>query len=310
MSQVTTASDNIVRRGRPRIIFGDRGFAYMAIFPAFAVFLLLVAVPAITVIAMSFQDVQLGQTTGQFVGLENFTEALTSAEVLASLSNTFIWVFGSVACEMILGLGLALLLNKRFWIRPVLRVVILAPYLIPTVVAVLVWRYMLDDIFGILNHILLVLNVIDGPIAWLSGPNWAMAAVILVGTWKSTPFAVIAILGILQAIPREPYEAAMIDGASRFQQFWHLTLPMIMPVFLVTALLRTIWAFHKFDLIFLLTGGGPVDATTTLPVLIYLRGFNDFAAGSASAIAVILLFIILVFLGIHALLMRRAERSL
>lgn len=288
---------------------GDRAFAYLTLMPSVALITLLVAVPSITVIAMSFQNVELGSLRGDFVGFDNYVEAFSGDDFLVALRNTFVWVFGSVALEMLLGLGLALLLNTQFRFRGLARVVILAPYLIPTIVAVLVWRYMFDDILGVANYVLMQIGLIGSPIKWFTSTNMAMFSIIIIGAWKFAPFVIITLLGILQSIPQDQYEAAEIDGASKFQQFWRITLPHIMPVFILTMLLRTIWAFHKFDLIYLLTGGGPVDATTTLPILIYLRGFSDFNIGTASAIAVIMFVIILVFIGLYFGWMRYAERN-
>ena len=208
---------------------------------------------------------------------------------------------------MVIGLGLALLLNKTFLFRGVARAVVLAPYLVPTVVAVLVWRYMFHDIVGIVNHGLMAVGLIDRPLLWLNSTTWAMLAVILVGVWKFFPFVVIALLGILQSIPQEQYEAARIDGASPFQQFWRITLPYVMPVFILTALLRTIWTFHKFEIIYLLTGGGPLDATTTLPILVYFKGFVDFELGRAAAVAILTFAILVVLLVAYFGVMRRAE---
>src|SRR5262249_16930796 len=151
--------------------------------------------------------------------------------------------------EMVLGTGLALLLNEAFVGRGAIRALVLAPYLIPTVVAVLTWRFMFHDLLGILNFFLIRIGLIEAPVLWLSDRRYAMLAVIIVGVWKFLPFVVIAILGILQSIPNEQYEAAQIDGASAFQRFWWITLRYIMPVFLLTALLRTIWTFNKFDII-------------------------------------------------------------
>src|SRR5690606_11774476 len=155
-----------------------------------------------------------------------------------------------------------------FALRGAARALVLAPYLIPTIVAVLTWRFMFHDLVGILNYFLISTGITDSPVLWLSNRRYAMLAVIIVGVWKFLPFVVIAILGILQAIPNEQYEAAQIDGASSFQQFWRITLPYILPVFILTALLRTIWNFNKFDIIYLLTGGGPLKSTTTVPLLI------------------------------------------
>ncbi|MBM6593572.1 carbohydrate ABC transporter permease [Microvirga pudoricolor] len=286
---------------------GDRTLAYATLAPSFFLLVLLAAVPTVTVFATAMQDVGMGDMSGPYVGFENFAWALESQAFYTALWNTFVWVFGSVAIEMIFGLGLALLLNKTFLFRGVARAVILAPYLVPTVVAVLVWRYMFHDIVGIINAGLITVGVIDKPLLWLNSQSLAMTSVILVGVWKFFPFVVIALLGILQSIPQEQYEAAKIDGASGFQQFWRITLPYVMPVFLLTALLRTIWSFHKFEIIYLMTGGGPLDATTTLPILVYLKAFSDFEFGRGAAVAILTFTILIVFLGLYFLLIKRAE---
>jgi len=234
---------------------GDRFLAYAALAPSAFVMLLLAGVPTVTVFVTAMQNVGIGSSTGPFVGLDNFEWAIHDRGMRNALTNTFIWVFGSVSIEMVLGLGMALLLNKTFRGRGVARAIILAPYLVPTVVAVLTWRYMLHDIVGVVNSILVQVGLIDRPLLFLNSTGLAMTSVIVIGVWKFFPFAVIALLGILQAIPQEQYEAARIDGASAFQQFWRITLPYVLPVFLLTALLRTIWTFHKFEIIYLLTGG-------------------------------------------------------
>lgn len=286
---------------------GDRALAYATLAPSLVFLLLLAGIPTVTVFATAMQDVGMGDMSGPYVGFENFAWALTSEAFYTALWNTFVWVFGSVALEMVLGLGLALLLNKTFVFRGLARAVILAPYLVPTVVAVLTWRYMFHDIVGIINAALIAVGVIDKPLLWLNSQSLAMVSVILVGVWKFFPFAVIALLGILQAIPQEQYEAARIDGASSFQQFWRITLPYVMPVFLLTALLRTIWSFHKFEIIYLMTGGGPLDATTTLPILVYLKAFTDFEFGRAAAVAILTFAILCVLLGLYFTLIKRAE---
>jgi multiple sugar transport system permease protein len=289
------------------VLPGDRLLAYVALAPAAALLILLVAVPTISVLVTSFQDVGLGGEA-RFVGIDNFVWAVTNVQFLETLRNTFVWVFGSVSLEMAVGLGLALLLHKQFMFRGLARAIILAPYLIPTVVAVLTWRFMFHDIMGVINYALRTIGLIDQPLLFLNSASTAMMSVIVVGVWKFFPFVVIALLGILQSIPQEQYEAARIDGASAFQQFWRITLPHILPVFLLTALLRTIWAFHKFEIIYLLTGGGPVNATTTLPVLVYFKGFVDFEFGRAAAAAIITFLIILVFLIAYFFGMKQVEK--
>jgi multiple sugar transport system permease protein len=292
---------------RRAALAGDRTLAYVTLAPSALLLLLLAVVPTITVFVTATQDVGMGDMSGPYVGFENFAWALTSEAFYIALWNTFIWVFGSVSIEMVPGLGLALLLNKTFAFRGVARAVILAPYLVPTVVAVLTWRYMFHDIVGIINAGLISIGVIDKPLLWLNSQSLAMTSVILVGVWKFFPFAVIALLGILQAIPQEQYEAARIDGASVFQQFWRITLPYVMPVFLLTALLRTIWTFHKFEIIYLMTGGGPLDATTTLPILVYLKAFSDFEFGRAAAVAILTFGILGILLALYFILINRAE---
>lgn len=286
---------------------GDRILAYATLAPSAFLLILLAAVPTVTVFFTAMQDVGMGDTSGPFIGLENFVWALGNRDFFTALWNTFVWVFGSVSLEMVLGLGLALLLNKAFMFRGLARAVILAPYLVPTVVAVLTWRYMFHDIVGIINAALIQVGIIDRPMLWLNSQALAMTSVILVGVWKFFPFVVIALLGILQAIPQEQYEAAKIDGASSWQQFWRITLPYILPVFLLTALLRTIWTFHKFEIIYLMTGGGPLNATTTLPILVYLKAFSDFEFGRAAAIAILTFAILCALLAVYFFLIRRAE---
>ncbi|HTJ99009.1 MAG TPA: sugar ABC transporter permease [Bordetella sp.] len=285
----------------------NRMVACLTLLPSTLILILLVAVPAVTVIGLSFTDSGLGDGSGAFVGWRNYAWVFRSGAFYQALINTAIWVFGSVGTEMVLGLGVALLLNRSFFGRGLARAITFAPYLIPTVVAVLVWRYMFHDVVGILNYLLVAVGAIDQPLNWLDTPSMAMFSVIVVGVWKFLPFSVLALLGMLQSIPQEQYEAARIDGASDLQQFLRITLPYVMPVFLLTALLRTIWTFHKFDIIYLMTGGGPMDATTTLPVLVYEKAFVDFEMGRAAAMAIVTAVILAALLAVYFMLIRRAE---
>lgn len=285
----------------------NRAIAALALLPSFVILLVLVAMPTFSVALYSLQDVQMGEASHPFVGLENFQWALAYAPFWNALNNTLVWVFGSVGIEMVVGVSIALLLNKNFIGRGIARAIVFAPYLIPTVVAVLVWRYMFHDVLGVVNYFLLKTGWINEPVNWLSSPKIAMMTVIIVGVWKFFPFVVLAILGVLQAIPQDQYEAAKIDGASEWQQFWRITLPHLMPIFLLTALLRSIGTFHKFDIIYLLTGGGPVGSTTTLPVLVYQKAFADFEIGRASALALITAFLLTILLLIYFYLSKRVE---
>lgn len=286
---------------------GDVRLAYLSLAPSAVLLLLLSFLPALAVLDLSLRSVETGESSGPFIGIENYLWALATPQFGRALVNSLVWTFGSVALEMVFGVGLALLLDQSFRLRGLARAAILAPYLVPTVVAVLTWRYMFHDIVGVLNWMLLSAGIVSQPVLWLNSPGSAMLAVILVGTWKFFPFVVLAILGILQAIPREQFEAARIDGASAWRRFRVITLPQIMPVFLLSAVLRIIWTFHKFDIIYLLTGGGPLEATTTLPVLVYQQGFVDMELGRAAAVAMITMAVLSCFLVVYFLLLRRSE---
>jgi multiple sugar transport system permease protein len=288
---------------------GDHLLAYATLAPSAALLILLAAVPSLTVVVIALQNIDIGELTGRFVGLANIVWVLNNRDFYNALWNSFVWVFGSVSLEMLIGTAMALLLNQAFVGRGAARALVLAPYLIPTVVAVLTWRFMFHDLLGILNFFLKEIGLIDSPVLWLSDRRYAMLAVIIVGVWKFLPFVVIAILGILQSIPNEQYEAAQVDGASSVQQFWRITLPYILPVFILTALLRTIWTFNKFDIIYLLTGGGPLNSTTTIPLLIYDTAFADFDLSRAAAIAVVAFAILGVLLTLYLFAMKRSERN-
>ena len=277
------------------------------ILPSGLLLLGLVLVPLARVAIVSLQDVRTGAPSGTFIGVENFTWAIGSRGFWNAVTNSLVWTFGSVALEMLLGLGLALLLHQQFRLRGLVRTLVLFPYLMPTIVAVMIWRYMVHDIVGIINHLLLQIGLIQQPLLWLNSTKFAMLSVILVGVWKFFPFVVIALLGILQAIPQAQYEAARIDGANAWQQFLYITFPHILPIFLLSGLLRTIWNIQKFDIIYLLTGGGPLDATTTLPLFIYNVAFVDFNMGRAAAVAILMFFFLLALLAIYRMLLRRAE---
>ena len=287
----------------------DKKLAYVSIFPSFLVILFLSFVPLLIVIRNSFLKIDTGNFEGKFVGFKNYFFFLSDPSFHNAFINSMIWTFGSVSLDMILGLGLALLLNESFKFRGFARAAIISPYLMPSIVAITAWRFMMDDFNGIISHFLMKLNIIDEPIGWLSDQDWAMFAVIMISVWKLFPFIVIAVLGILQSIPNELYEAARIDGAGPWRRFFKITFPFILPVFLLSSLLRAIWTFHKFDIILILTDGGPLDTTNTLPMFVFYEAFTTFKMGRASASAILMLLILLVLALIYLYFLRRAEKK-
>jgi multiple sugar transport system permease protein len=262
--------------------------------------------PFLNVFRLSLFDKHLLREAMNFVAFDNFIKVFESAEFWRAFRITLVWTFGVTGLAAIIGLFISLLLHQKLPFRSLARGLILFPYVVPTVVAALVFRYLFNDLYGIVNQVLVSLG--GAPFAWLSSTDSAIIALILVGTWKFFPFYVIALLARLQIIPEELYEAAQIDGANAFQSLRFITMPSIMPVFLLTILLRIIWTFNKFDIIYLLTGGGPARSTTTLPILVYNKVFVEYRVGVASAMAVLMFAFLAIVGGVYAFLNERLEQ--
>ena len=268
----------------------------LLIAPSVVLFSAVVVYPLLAAIYLSLFDLYTPTLEGSFVGLSNYTELLARGEFWVSLRNTLIWTVGTLSLQVVFGISLALMLHQNVWFRSLARSLILFPYFVSTVVAVLVWRWLFNDLYGILNHLLIGAGVMDMPADYLGSMPNAMISLVLVGAWKYFPFVVIAVLARLQTIPDVLYEAARIDGAGPIARFFDVTLPQLRDVLLVIVLLRAIWDFKEFDLIFLLTGGGPVISTQTLSLLVYKEAFSLNQMGMAAAYAVVMMLIMLVFM--------------
>ncbi len=233
----------------------------------------------------------LGQ---KMVGWENYTDLLTDPVALQSLITTAIFVFVTVSAELLLGLGMALIMNQVFRGRSVLRAAVLIPWAIPTVVSSQMWRFIFNDRYGLIN-LFLFGGATSRYFAPLAEPNYALVAIIIAEIWKTAPFAALIVLAGLQTIPDELYEAASIDGATGWQKFRHITLPSIKPALVLALLFRTIDSLRVFDLVFVMTQGGPADATNVLQFYGYKKTFAEgmIGYGSAIAVAVFLLSLVL-----------------
>ena len=236
-----------------------------------------------------------------FVGLNNYLEILKDSDFFSSLLNSAVFTGSAVALQLLLGIATAMVLNQSFRGAGGVRGLVLFPYLIPTIMVTLVWRWMFSDFYGILTQGALNLGIIDKPVSLLASTRYAMLVVILIDTWKMFPFVVICVLGRLQTIPTVLYEAAEIDGAGVWAKFWHITLIQLKSVLWIVIILRTIWNFNNFDLIYLLTGGGPLRKTETLPIFAYSRVFDDKQLGLGAAVAILM---ILVLVGLVTLYMK------
>ena len=250
---------------------------------------------------MSFHDYVLFRPKDiSFIGVKNFITAFNDEVFWISLRHTIVWIGITVPAQLFLGLCTALLLNQNFFWRPVARALIIIPWALPSVVIALMWVWIYDSNYGILNDLLLRANILKTAIPWLANPDTALYAIILTLTWQGFPFFAVMILAGLQSIPASYYEAASIDGASTFRQFWHITLPGISGVVFTAVLLRIIWVANSIDVIFVMTGGGPGYATYTLPLYAFIKARTglDFGYGSAIAVlfAVMLLSVVIIYL--------------
>ncbi len=219
---------------------------------------------------------------------KNYTDILSSPEFLQTLKTTCIFVFFSVALIMILGTAIAILLNQKFKGRGFVRALVLIPWAIPAVVNGIMWKWILDSSYGILNALLKSLGLIDSYIPFLAQPTSAFAFAVIANVWKRIPFAIILLLAGLQSIPNELYEAATVDGASAWQKLWKITLPMISSTIMVVLIFQTMISLRVFDLIYVLTSGGPGDSTEVIGWELYKTAFQFLHVGKGSALGYII----------------------
>ena len=264
----------------------DLLFALVLITPALVVLLSLSIYPLIYSITISLQT---ETADGIKWGVSNFTRLISDAFFLTAMAHTFIYAVVALVFEFLIGLSLALLLNSQIRGRTLFRAALLVPMMLPTVVVGIVWRLMLNPNFGAINGTLKEVGVNTESLTWTASPKLALLSVIAVDVWQWTPFVFLVLLAGLQAIPQEPYEAALIDGSSRWQTFRYVTLPLLKPAILIALLLRTMDLLRVFDQIFILTEGGPGFATETISLYIYRTAFRFFDFGYAAAMSFVLL---------------------
>ncbi|GIW16540.1 MAG: glycerol-3-phosphate ABC transporter permease [Tepidiforma sp.] len=259
--------------------------------------------PIIENIRLSFYDWDLISPTKRWVGLENYIDYFQDSTSLYVMRNTLVFTVGTVAGTMLIGLALALLLNLRLRGRNVARTVLFAPYVLGGAAVGIVWLFIFDPRFGLISGILDRIGL-PSP-NWYNDPNWAMPMVIIVYVWKNLGYATVVYLAGLQTIPRDLYEAAQVDGAGRWAQFRHVTLPMLSPMTFFLLVTTTLGSMQAFDIISVMTSGGPLDSTKTMVYQVYEEAFVRFRVGDASTVATVLFFILL---GVTLLQVRLLER--
>lgn len=243
--------------------------------------------PLVSAFVLSIQNVRGVGTTGEWVGFENYLFILSNKAFWSSAGLSLIWVLANAAVQMLLALTTALILHQRFPGVTVARTWIILTWIVPTVVVVMIWRWLFSTSGGMINPILLQIGIIERPIGFFATPESALATLVFINSWRWFPFIALMILAGLTRIPNELYEAARIDGASPIKRFTRITWPLLSPTLTVLLIIGTLLSFNVFDIIWLMTQGGPVGGTRTLPVLIYETAFRSYRMSEAATIAVL-----------------------
>ena len=254
-----------------------------------------ICIPLYIAIELSFFNVKIIGTEGEFVGLKNYFKIFTSSKFHKAFSNSILWVLANAITQTFFAFLIALTLNKNFKGVKIATNWIILSFIIPTVVIVVIWKLMLSSSSGIINSLLIQIQIIDKPIGFFSSSTSAFISLVLINSWRWSPFLALIILSGLKSINKEIYDASKIDGASFFSEFFYITLPQLKGILFVLGLVGTLLSFNVFDIIWLITKGGPSSATTTLPLLIYETAFTKFRLSQAAALSVVTSLILLTF---------------
>ena len=278
----------LLRRGRSRGSIRDTRIAVLFLLPTLAFLLAFILYPVLYNVYLSFRDFNFLQGTSRYVGWLNYEQVIQDATFWGSLWNNLVWTVGGVGGQLVLGLLAAVALDTPGRGMAVLRSLLLIPYVVPSIATAVTWRWMFNDFYGVLSFLLALIGLLPRETSPFASIHLAMPTAILVSIWHGFPFAMIVYWAALQAIPKEQYEAARVDGAGPLQEFLHVTLPHLRHITMVLLVLRTLWMFNYFDLLYLLTKGGPAGATQHLPILVYITSFGLFRFGQAAAIAALM----------------------
>jgi multiple sugar transport system permease protein len=279
--------------------------AWLLLLPLLAVIVAIIGWPLVNTVELSFTDAGLVGTGGNFVGLYNFQKALRSSAFSSTFINTAIFALVSVAAEMVLGVLAALLLDQEFRGRTFLRALMILPWALPTIVNATLWRLIYNPEYGALNALLTQIGIIPAYQSWLGEPGTAMVSIIVADVWKNFPLVALIGLAALQTVPADIKSASIVDGAGAFSRFRFVLFPYMAGPLMVALVLRTIEAFKVFDIIWVMTRGGPADTTRTLSILIYQEAFSFMRAGSGASMALIVTLIITVLAAIYIAAIRR-----
>lgn len=279
------------------------------ILPAALIVVLLLIYPILSSIYFSFTTKHLIRPQIRFIGFDNYISILTNPAFYVAFVNSLKWTFLSITGQLLVGFTAALALNRIQRLKGLFRTLLIIPWAFPVIVIAFSWKWILNGVSGFAPHLLENMGLSEGLVQFFANPDLVFGTVVFVNIWFGAPLFMVNVLSALQTIPAEQYEAAQIDGASPFQSFWYITLRHVRVVIGLLVVLRTIWVFNNFEIIYLLTGGGPSDLTTTLPIFAYQTGWGLKQLGVASAITVLLLIFLLFVCFLYFKLLDRWEKE-
>jgi multiple sugar transport system permease protein len=288
----------------------DRWLSWVFLAPAMLLVSVLMYYPMIGTIIESLYSTSFINPKPQFVGLDLYRRIFASGEFSDVVWNSCVWTIGVVLLQNTLGFLTALLLNQRLPFTGLVRSLILLPWVLPGVVGAILWRFMYDPQLGLINSFLIRLGLADQGVAWLAGFSTAMPAAIIAAVWKGFPFSTVVYLAALQGVDQEQIEAAIMDGAGRLRRMFHVVLPSMRPVIVTNILLTTILTFNYFDMIWVLTRGGPQNVTHIFPTKIYELGFGQFRFGEAASYGVVSIVVLALLIAIYFLVQHSAGRRM
>jgi multiple sugar transport system permease protein len=283
---------------------------YFFVVPGLIFLLCFIVYPIFYNLLISFQDVTIRNLVGErsFVGFANYKQVLGDPLFSTSLKNSVIFTSLCIIFQFVIGFAFALFFNKKFPGRNIFRSLMLIAWMLPMIITATLFKWMLAGDFGIFNHFLMSIGIIDKPIFWLTETNSALYGAIAANIWVGIPFNMIIIMAALQTLPTDLYEAAKIDGANKLQQFLNITLPLLKPTILILIMLGIIYTFKVFDLILIMTGGGPGNATVVLPYYAYQLAFRTFNFSLGATVASIMFFILIALSIVYLWLIRKEEK--
>src|SRR5262245_17436181 len=291
---------------RQRLMEDERRLAFMLLLPTMLLLGIFIAYPFVRGIVLSVTDSRVG-VPGDFVGLDNYRRLWSDSIFRTAVYNTFLYTGVTTVFKLGLGLWLAMLLNRDFRGKAFTRAFILLPFIIPTVLSTFAWKWMFDPTFSVLNWLLYHLGAITGRINWLGDPDLAMISIMVVNIWRGVPFFAISLLAGLQTTSPEINEAAASDGAKPWQRFWYVTWPLLLPVTMVVMLFSVIQTFADFQIVYVMTGGGPANATHLFATYAYQIGVGTGLLSEGAAISLAMFPVLLLIVVVQLLYIRRVE---